>query len=279
MKKVIITGLNSYVGGNLVQLLKQHPNQYDIKLLSLRDEKWKDQDFSQYDAIVHVAGIVHQKKGKVSKDQYFTVNAELTRELAIKAKSDGVKQFIFLSTMSVYGEVGSLIKTIRIDKETTPEPNNFYGESKLLAEKYLYDLESGNFKVYVMRPPMVYGEGCPGNYTLLKKLSRYTPVFPLINNERSAIHINRLVTEIKAGIDWQLHGLSLPQDDEYINTSQLISQMAQEEGKKIYLSKLLGDCVKLSFKKVSIVNKIFGNLTYEKENINQGELKYARDAR
>ncbi|MCM3771780.1 NAD-dependent epimerase/dehydratase family protein [Priestia aryabhattai] len=264
MKKIIITGANSYIGRNLADLLTDNFDQYEVKLMSVKGEEWKKQDFSKYDVIVHAAGIVHQKKNKIPQQQYIKVNAELTRELAIKAKNEGIKQFIFLSTMSIYGEIGSLERKISINENTFPNPQNFYGESKLLAEKYLLDLEQDNFKVYILRPPMVYGENCPGNYTLLKKLSTYIPVFPLIDNERSAINVKILVKEIKKGIDCHLQGISLPQDDAYINTSELVKKMAFENGRSIYLSKVLGVMVKVFLKNTPVVKKIFGNLTYTK---------------
>ncbi|GAB1772421.1 MULTISPECIES: NAD-dependent epimerase/dehydratase family protein [Priestia] len=264
MKKIIITGVNSYIGKNLADLLKDKFDQYEVKLMSVKNEEWEKQDFSKYDVIVHVAGIVHQKKNKVSQEQYIKVNAELTRELAVKAKNEGVKQFIFLSTMSIYGEIGSLERKISIDENTLPSPQNFYGESKLLGEKYLLDLEQDNFKIYILRPPMVYGENCPGNYNLLKKLSMYIPVFPLVDNERSAINVKVLVREIKKGIDFHLQGISLPQDDSYMNTSELVKKMAFENGRSIYLSKVLGVMVKVFLKKTPVVKKVFGNLTYTK---------------
>src|SRR5699024_10788005 len=159
MKKVLITGVNSYVGNSLETWLQQYPEEYKVDKISVRHDDWKEKDFSQYDSIVHVAGIAHQKETKKNRDLYYRINRDLAIDLANKSKKDGVKHFVFLSTMSVYG-----IEEGVITEDTPLIPKTHYGISKKEAEESIASLEDENFKVAILRPPMIYGKGCPGNY-------------------------------------------------------------------------------------------------------------------
>src|SRR5690606_7124221 len=116
--------------------------------------------------VIHVAGIAHVKETKENADLYYKVNRDLAFEVAKKAKNEGVKQFIFLSSMSVYGIETGIIK---INTPTNPKTN--YGRSKLEAEELISSIESDSFKVAILRPPMIYGKGCKGNYIRLANLA------------------------------------------------------------------------------------------------------------
>src|SRR5699024_1194219 len=130
-----------------------------------RDDKWKEIDLSVYDSILHVAGIAHQKETNENSSLYYDVNRDLAIEMAEKAKKKNVKQFIFLSTMSVYG-----VETGVIDENTRLNPKTHYGKSKKAAEDSIQKLETDEFKVAIVRPPMIYGKDCPGNYQRLRKI-------------------------------------------------------------------------------------------------------------
>jgi len=264
MRNILITGHNSYVGRNLKNYLSKWPNEYAVDGISVRDDSWKKIDFSKYDIIYHVAAIVHKKETREMKIIYDKVNKDLPIEIATKAKKEGTKQFIFLSTMAVYGEDGNLDKNVVIGKKTETNPKTYYGSSKLLAEIELGKLNDSKFKVVILRPPLIYGSNCSGNYAKLEKLAKIVPIFPMIDNYRSMLNIEKLNEYVKEYIDNELEGLFLPQDDQYVNTSLLVEKIANRNGKKIYLSKSLGFIVKLVGKKINLVQKIFGNLIYEK---------------
>ena len=159
MKRILITAKHSYIGNSFAEWTN---GKYDIDFISCRTDEWKQSSFSVYDAILHVAGIAHIKESKDNIKLYYEVNRDLTIELAAKAKTDGVKQFIFLSSMSVYG-----IESGTINKDTPTNPKNNYGISKIEAENQIKLLENDHFKITIIRPPMVYGMGCKGNYCLL----------------------------------------------------------------------------------------------------------------
>lgn len=272
--KILITGNTSYAGRSLEKWLLQWPDKYLIDFVSLRNEEWKDKDFSLYDVVFHVAAIVHQKEKPEMEELYYKVNRDLTIELANKAKNAGIKQFIFMSTLSVYGLVGTVGKEVMINKDTLCCPNSFYGKSKLEAEQLLEKIQNENFKVAILRVPMIYGPNCPGNYGQLRWITGKTPVFPAINNNRSMIFIDNLSEFIRLLIDNQDHGLFFPQNQEYINTSYLVRLIAKEKKKNMYLSKILSLGINLLAVRIKVINKVFGNLTIDSKLSNYSDCKY-----
>ena len=103
MKKILITGANSYIGVSFENYMKQWADEYSVDTVDMIDGTWREKDFGGYDAVFQVAGIAHKKETKENFELYYKVNRDLAIETAKKAKKDGVKQFIFLSSMSVYG--------------------------------------------------------------------------------------------------------------------------------------------------------------------------------
>lgn len=264
MKHILITGANSYIGTSFEKWLEASEGDYQIDTLDMIDPKWRQFDFSPYDAIFHVAAIVHKNEKNMDPTLYDKVNRDLPIELAGLAKTAGVKQFVFLSSMSVYGN-----KEEVITKETKENPSTYYGKSKLAAEKGLMQLESADFKVLMMRPPMVYGPKATGNYTRLSKLSRITPIFPNIANQRSMIYIDNLLEFVRKAIDTNLSGLHFPQNKEYVTTSQLVKTIRDVNGKNTLLTAIFNPIIK-PLSNVSQFNKLFGNLVYAKELSTEG---------
>ena len=260
MKKILITGANSYIGTSFEKYINENFSEdYQVDIIDMIDGSWREKSFAGYDAIYHVAGIAHQKETKENAHLYYEINRDLAFEVAKKAKNDGVKQFIFLSSMSVYG-----MDTGVITKETRPNPKTNYGKSKLQAEEQIVSLRDETFKVCVLRPPMVYGEGCKGNYNTIIKLVKKFPFFPRVNNKRSMVRIDNLIVLIRKAIDEELDGLYFPQDSEYVNTTKLAKQIAESMHKKVYMSYFLGFVV-ICLKPFSrTVKKAFGNLIYDK---------------
>src|SRR5690554_777205 len=167
MKRVLITGANSYIGTNVEKWLLKEPDKYHVETLDMKDPNWMNFDFSKFDVVFHVAGIAHIKETKKNRDLYYKINRDLAVETAKKAKNSGVRQFIFLSSMSVYG-----IDKGVISKDTIPKPKSAYGKSKYEAENEIRSIETDSFIVTILRPPMVYGYKSPGNFQKLVKLSR-----------------------------------------------------------------------------------------------------------
>lgn len=259
MKKILITGANSYIGMSFEKYINEnYSDNYIVDTVDMIDGTWREKDFSGYDAVFHVAGIAHQKETKENKSLYYKVNTELAVETAQKAKDAKISQFVFLSTMSVYG-----VNTGIITKETQPNPKSNYGRSKLEAEKRLEELQNNEFKVCIIRPPMVYGDGCKGNYQTIIKIVKKFPFFPKIKNQRSLIHIDNLCSFIEMVVRENLSGKFYPQNEKYVRTDEMAMDIAKSMGKKIRLSATLGFFVKCMRPFFGVVQKAFGNLTYE----------------
>ena len=270
MKKILITGANSYIGTSIEKWLGRYPDKYSIDTVDMRGDDWKKRDFSEYDVVFHVAGIAHIKETKKNAVLYYKVNCDLAYETAQKVKDDGVKQFIFLSSMSVYG-----IENGVIDRNSSLNPKSNYGKSKLQAEKWIVSLENKSYKIAILRPPMIYGKGCKGNYPKLVKFILKMPFFPDVENKRSMIYIDNLCEFVKILIDGCRSGLFFPQNEEYVCTSDMVRLIAEAHGKKIWMTKLFNPL--LSLLKIGIVNKVFGDLVYKKSMSEYKDNYYLHD--
>lgn len=268
MKKILITGANSYIGTSFEKYMAQWPEKYQVDTVDMIDGTWREKDFSGYDTVFHVAGIAHQKETQENAELYYKINRDLAFDTAVKAKTDGVKQFIFLSSMSVYG-----LETGVITKETVPTPKSNYGKSKLQAEELLNGLADETFKVAILRPPMVYGKGCKGNYRTLSKLACKLPIFPAVKNERSMLYIDNLCEFVRLMIENEEKGIFWPQNTEYSNTTDLVKMIARVHGKKIAIIPGFAWLLKIFGCFSGIVNKAFGDLIYE-QSLSEYRVEY-----
>ena len=265
MKKVLITGANSYIGTSFENYVMQC-HDYQIDTVDMIDRTWRDKSFSEYNSVFHVAGIAHSDTGRVSEERkqfYYQINTDLTLETAKKAKADGVGQFIFMSSAIVYGDSAPIGKPKRITRDTPVAPANFYGDSKVQAENGLLKLADESFHVVILRPPMIYGKGSKGNYPQLSKFAQKLPLFPYIKNERSMLYIGNLTEFVKLMIDNNESGFFYPQNAEYVVTSEMVNAIAQAHGKKIRLVKGTTVPLKAMSHVTGLVNKAFGNLSYD----------------
>lgn len=263
MKRVLITGKGSYIGTHFRDELLNYPNDYQVTEIDMVDGSWREYDFSQYDTVYHVAGLAHSTPDESQRALYYKVNTDLAYEVALKAKEDGVKQFIFMSSLIVYGS-GTIGKDRIINKDTELTPDDFYGDSKKQAEIKIRPLESEDFKIVFVRPPMIYGPGCKGNYPMLSKFAKITPIFPTLKNQRSMLYLGNLVEFIKLMIDNDERGTFVPQNKEYIGTVQLTKEIAKLHNRKIIYLGIFNPFIKL-LNKHPLVNKAFGNQMIDKE--------------
>ena len=268
MKKVLITGAGSYIGTSFEKYLKQWPEKYQADTVDMIGDSWMQYDFSGYDTVYHVAGIAHSDNGKISREKaklYYEVNTKLTIRTAVKAKKSGVKQFIFMSSAIVYGDSAPIGKRKIITRDTPVSPANCYGDSKVKAERGLKKLEDENFKVVILRPPMIYGKGSKGNYPLMSKLAQKLPVFPKVDNCRSMLYVENLMEFVRLMIENEERGTFWPQNAEYSNTSELVRMIAAEHCKRIVLVKGATVPLKLAGLATGLVDKAFGNLAYDQK--------------
>jgi nucleoside-diphosphate-sugar epimerase len=263
-KRILITGQGSYIGTNFEKWVSKWPDKYDVEKISVRNNGWKQKNFSKYDVVLHVAGIAHVSADPKMEQLYYKINRDLAIDVAEKAKKENVKQFIFMSSIIIYGADGRVGENKIINAETEPNPIDFYGRSKLEADLAIQKLNSEKFKTVIVRTPMVYGPNCKGNFPRLKMLARKCPIFPDINNQRSMIFIENLCEFLRIVIDKELSGIFFPQNKEYVSTKDIIDLMAKNMGKKIYFVKLFNPVIRIMSKKINIINKVLGNKVYDK---------------
>ncbi len=259
-KKILITGANSYIGEAVKEYLYSHSDYYSVYIIDAVGLKPEPEMFKGYDVVFNVAGIVHTKETKENRHFYYEINKDLVVKIAFAAKKAGVGQFILLSSMSVYG-----IMVGKIKKSTFPCPISAYGRSKLEADKVIEGLSDEKFKVAILRPPMVYGNGCKGNYQVLRSFTLKSPIFPGINNQRSMIYIGNLCEFVKRVIDSEARGLFFPQNRDYVNVNEMVKRIAVSNGKKIKTIKIFNPVMKIL--PLNIIKKVFGNLIYEKVDL------------
>ncbi|WP_041140168.1 NAD-dependent epimerase/dehydratase family protein [Beduini massiliensis] len=263
MKRILITGKDSYIGSNFKKYLERYPDEYNVMELDVRDENWKNYDFTQFDVVFHVAGLAHSTPDESQRKLYYRVNTDLTYEVAKKAKESNIKHFIFMSSIIVYGS-GRIGEDRIITKDTPLTPDNFYGDSKKQAELKIRPLEDRHFKIVIIRPPMIYGPKSKGNYLLLAKFAKKTPIFPTLDNKRSMLFLGNLMEFVKLMIDNEESGIFLPQNDEYVSSKKLIKEVAKIHQHRIIFIGIFNPLLKLLNKQVYI-NKVFSNLTISKE--------------
>ena len=271
---VLVTGENSYAGREFEKRILELNRDWTIDFISVRNDEWQTKDFSNFDAIYHVAAVVHQKEKKENESLYFSINRDLTYKLAIKAKSEGVKSFVFLSTMAVYGLIGKIGEDTVISKDTEENPTSYYGKSKLEAEQKLNSLQSRDFSVSILRIPMIYGYGCPGNYRALSKLARITPIFPKLNNRRSMIFVDHLSDVVIFVMKEKLSGILLIKNPDDVNTIELVEEIASLHSSRIYYSSLIGLLVKTVGNRLTMTRKMFSNVFYKDTDCNINGFEY-----
>ncbi len=276
MKKILITGANSYVGDCVKNYLINKNEGFKVSVLDQINPDWIKEDFSVYDVIYHVSGIAHSDSGKISESKaalYDKVNHVLVAETAKKAKAEGVKQFIFMSSAIVYGESSKTGGKKVIERDTPLAPANAYGKSKQDAEKDVLALSDKDFKTVILRCPMIYGKNCKGNYNALRKIALKLKFFPYVKNQRSMLYIENLCEFVYLMIKNGESGIFFPSNKEYSNTSEMIKLIAAAHGKKTVLVKGFTPILKFLGLFTSKVSKAFGSLSYD-EKISEYEVDY-----
>lgn len=275
MKKILITGGSGYIGKAFKEYVKSYQAReeepaWQIDSISLRDDAWQQASFSGYDAVFHTAGIAHADVGRASEEtkaMYYRVNCDLAVKAAEKARREGVKQFIYMSSVIVYGDSAPAGKRKNITADTEPAPANFYGDSKYRAELKLQKLQTEDFRIALIRAPMVYGKDSKGNFPMLEKIADRLPVFPRLENQRSMIYVENLAQFVRQLVERGEGGLFFPQNSEYASTAELVRLIAAAKGGKVRFWRALNPLVQLVSRLPGpagrLCGKAFGSLTID----------------
>jgi UDP-glucose 4-epimerase len=271
--KILITGETGYVGNHAKEYLENTTN-YVVKKVSLRRNNWMDMDFSEYDSIVHCVAVI--PKNNIEDSVFFSVNHELSEKLAKKAKSDGVKQFIYLSSMAVYGMKPSTKKGEGLIYSDTPcNPDSVYGKSKYQGEQAVVSLADDNFKVAIVRSPSIYGKRSTNYfnqyYYIISKL--FIQPYAFTKCKRSAIYIENLCELFRLLIKNSNHGIFCPADNPTLSTVEYIKFLQNSKGNNFYSSRLFGLALKLVCSRMPIIYSMWGSIAYDDSltNILNGE--------
>ena len=262
MKRILITGANSYTGNAIAEHLTSWP-EYDVSTISLRGDSWRSENFGGFDTVIHTAGLAHDSTKSSDKEAYFRVNSQLAFDTAQKAMNDGVSQFIFMSSSIVYGKSAAIGHEKIITRSTPLSPESCYGESKVKAENMLASLDGDKFRVCILRCPMIYGKNCRGNYPVLSKIARRLPFFPKIKNTRSMLYVKNFAEFVRLMIENNERGIFWPQNGEYSDTSEIVRMIAESHGKNIALIPGCEIPLKIFAHFSGLVNKAFGSLAYD----------------
>ncbi|EFP96991.1 NAD-dependent epimerase/dehydratase family protein [Vibrio caribbeanicus] len=203
--KTLITGASGFIGSEVVKSraarfrlvsrnLRSNPietDESDIFYVESIDSStdWTGA-FGNIDSVLHLAGLAHNKDSKPA--DYDEVNFLGTIRLAQEAQKQGVKRFVFVSTIGVLGRCS---KEGPLNRFSSTAPYDCYSKSKLKAERALQELASkGSMELVIVRPTLVYGAHAPGNFQKLVKLVNLSPILPfgLANNRRSFISVYNL---------------------------------------------------------------------------------------
>lgn len=275
-KSLIITGIHGFVGQNLVKSLsdeydiygvdiRQHPMDGVLKIFS-----WEEFDqLPVSETVIHLAGIAHDIKNKISKKRYFDVNTGLTVKIFDWFQSVGASRFIFFSSVkAVADRPGDVVLT----EHAIPTPSGFYGESKRAAEEYILDYPMDNELrtaplsfVYILRPAMIYGPGNKGNLNLLYRFVKSYMPWPLgaFRNKRSFCSIDNIIFIVRKMLNETIpSGIYHIADDDYTSTSDLVSYISEGLGRK---SLIVSFPISL-IKKAASLGSIF-HLPFNKERL------------
>lgn len=256
--KILIIGKNGFIGSSLAEWLRR--NNYAVTSVSARNEEWRTVNLSEYKTIINASGIAHRKEEKTNSSIYYKVNRDQVLESAEKAKAKGVSQYIYISSMNVYGDTGKAV-----NRNTSINPDSIYGKSKRAGEDAILALEDKSFRIAIIRPPVVYGYGCKGNIRILLKAAKYLFIFPCYPNRRSMVDIINLCELIRIIIDKNDRGIYHPQNKDYISTWKMLQTIAFYNGKKIHPIKVFNPLITFLIPKIGIIRKIFGDDCYERE--------------
>ena len=259
MKKILILGNDGYIGSHVENWLKKDET-LEVDGLCIKNDAWKDKDFTGYDVIINAAGIAHIQPREELRSLFYSINTDLTIRLCEKSKLSGAGQFIFLSSMNVFGDHCRIVTNT-----DNPSPTSFYGDSKLKADQAIQKMNTDFFKVASVRPPAVYGKGCKGNFPTLVRYAARLPVFPDYEQKKSMIYIDNLCEFIRLLIEHESFGVFHPQNREYTSTTEMVREIARVQGHSIRFTKIFNPLLRLLEKRIRIINCAFADDAYELE--------------
>jgi len=265
MNKILLLGGDGFIGKSF----KKHKSQFFDSYIVSRFSQEKDENeivvedinsldpkiFEQSEIVFNCLGIAH-RDDSANRDLFYRVNRDLTINLAKTAKARGVKKFVQMSSISVYGD------SPFVDIKTPVNPTTHYGKSKAEADEGLLKLQDKDFSIVLLRPPMIYGQGAPGNMGKLIRLVKILPVLPFLDAQepREFLFVGNFVKMVEFIIKSNLSEVVLMKDIKAFSTYELVSMIIDSANinKKIIRVPLLKESMK--YFTPSIYKKLFSGL-------------------
>ena len=262
--KVIVTGANGFVGTRFMQY---NQARFQLEPLSLRSVDWSKVNLAGIDAVVHLAGKAHDMHS-TNDAEYFEINYDLTKKLADKAREQGVPHFIYISTVKVYGDEDREV----LNEQSDCHPEDAYGKSKLQAELYLRSIENNQFRVAIVRPPLVYGPGVKGNLIRVLGLAGTNLPLPFARtaNKRSMVYLDNLVELLNSILEKRSSGTFVAGDEHTVSTEELIAEIRRAMHKKPRLISIPALARSILRKlKPAFYKRLFGSFVIDNQNTNK----------
>jgi len=191
------------------------------------------------DVVVHCAGVAHTTFANetLARSTFERVNRVASGELARAAAAAEVGRFVFVSSIGVYGNLGADAMAAESMKCQPVEP---YASSKYAAERDLEDIfRDTATELVVVRPPLVYGQLCPGNFARLVKLVRSGLPLPLgsIRGRRHFVSVDNLADFIVAACSHEgdARGTFNVADAEEIDLKDILRAIGEGTGRRVRL--------------------------------------------
>ncbi|EGR1697109.1 NAD-dependent epimerase/dehydratase family protein [Vibrio parahaemolyticus] len=277
--KILMTGSTGFIGSYLASLEiidryvvrrgEKHNFQSCFTIDSLNAETNWDGAFEDIDVVIHLAGLAHSNR--FSEHDYEKVNVAGTLRLACEASKQGVRRFVFVSSIGVNGTYTS---NEPFSVSSSVNPHNGYAQSKYNAELGLKKIaEESGLEVVIVRPTLVYGPNAPGNFGMLTRLADKLPFLPfgLANNRRDFIAVQNLADLLitcATHPDAAGHTF-LARDGETVSIERFTNAIVNGLGKQViqlpvpvslmrFVGKIIG--------KSAMIEQLYGNLEVDSSN-------------
>ena len=249
MSRTVLTGANGFIGRHLVDRLAQEPAvelllvvrrplsyalPENVRVVVLAvDPLGPSRSLVPDDKLIHLAGLAHRDlPADTQVERFYEANVATTRAMARAGTLRQISQFIFISSIGVYGSSRDDV----VNPGSALHPDQPYAESKLAAELALLSAPGRTYPCIILRLPLVYGPDAPGNFgKLLRLISLGLPLpFAALRNRKSFLAVSTL-NEIMCRLlqrHWSQDYTLIAAEPEAITLAELLRHLSAGVGSR-----------------------------------------------